>query len=150
MSVQEYLEKHKLSMRIEDAVNAAVRAKSPDPVIFIVWSSILSPSLSFSSSVLGFARLWLLSLWMCNLMGFDDRGSKWGMIRVLWGYGDFKSLWSFCDSHVTGNCWDVRWVYKSVWTALNFFVLLWLALVEFNPWFVYYTHKCRLVYSSGN
>jgi len=35
MSVQEYLEKHKLSMRIEDAVNAAVRAKSPDPVIFI-------------------------------------------------------------------------------------------------------------------
>ncbi len=36
MSVQEYLEKHKLSMRIEDAVNAAVRAKSPDPVIFIV------------------------------------------------------------------------------------------------------------------
>jgi hypothetical protein len=36
MSVQEYLEKHKLSSRIEDAVNAAVRAKSPDPVIFIV------------------------------------------------------------------------------------------------------------------
>ncbi|XP_024392740.1 uncharacterized protein [Physcomitrium patens] len=35
MSVQEYLEKHKLSSRIEDAVNAAVRAKSPDPVIFI-------------------------------------------------------------------------------------------------------------------
>jgi enolase len=35
MSVQEYLEKHKLSMRIEDAVNAAVRAKSTDPVIFI-------------------------------------------------------------------------------------------------------------------
>jgi enolase len=35
MSVQEYLEKHKLSSRIEDAVNAAVRAKSADPVIFI-------------------------------------------------------------------------------------------------------------------
>ncbi|CAM6069983.1 unnamed protein product [Sphagnum tenellum] len=35
MSVQDYLEKHKLSMRIEDAVNAAVRAKSSDPVIFI-------------------------------------------------------------------------------------------------------------------
>jgi enolase len=35
MSVQDYLEKHRLSMRIEDAVNAAVRAKSSDPVIFI-------------------------------------------------------------------------------------------------------------------
>lgn len=35
MSVQEYLEKHKLSQRIEDAVNAAVRAKAPDPLIFI-------------------------------------------------------------------------------------------------------------------
>uniref|UniRef100_A0A0C9QQG5 phosphopyruvate hydratase n=1 Tax=Wollemia nobilis TaxID=56998 RepID=A0A0C9QQG5_9CONI len=35
MSVQEYLEKHKLSRKIEDAVNAAVRAKAPDPVLFI-------------------------------------------------------------------------------------------------------------------
>ncbi|KAJ7570155.1 hypothetical protein O6H91_01G108400 [Diphasiastrum complanatum] len=35
MSVQEYLEKHKLSQRIEDAVNAAVRAKTPDPVLYI-------------------------------------------------------------------------------------------------------------------
>ncbi|CAN6442954.1 unnamed protein product [Victoria cruziana] len=35
MSVQEYLEKHRLSRKIEDAVNAAVRAKTPDPVLFI-------------------------------------------------------------------------------------------------------------------
>ncbi|GLU11498.1 hypothetical protein SLE2022_282390 [Rubroshorea leprosula] len=35
MSVQEYLDKHVLSRRIEDAVNAAVRAKTPDPVLFI-------------------------------------------------------------------------------------------------------------------
>ncbi|ERN09640.1 hypothetical protein AMTR_s00029p00197890 [Amborella trichopoda] len=35
MSVQEYLDKHKLSRKIEDAVNAAVRAKSSDPVLFI-------------------------------------------------------------------------------------------------------------------
>ncbi|KAH9329876.1 hypothetical protein KI387_001984, partial [Taxus chinensis] len=35
MSVQEYLEKHKLSRRIEDAVNAAVRAKAPHPLIYI-------------------------------------------------------------------------------------------------------------------
>ncbi|CAN0854664.1 Cytosolic enolase 3 [Linum grandiflorum] len=35
MSVQEYLEKHMLSRKIEDAVNAAVRAKAPDPVLFI-------------------------------------------------------------------------------------------------------------------
>ena len=38
MSVQEYLDKHMLSRRIEDAVNAAVRAKAPDPVLFIVRS----------------------------------------------------------------------------------------------------------------
>lgn len=36
MSVQEYLDKHMLSRKIEDAVNAAVRAKTADPVLFIV------------------------------------------------------------------------------------------------------------------
>ncbi|KAL1347514.1 hypothetical protein HN51_023584 [Arachis hypogaea] len=35
MSVQEYLDKHMLSRKLEDAVNAAVRAKTPDPVLFI-------------------------------------------------------------------------------------------------------------------
>lgn len=35
MSVQEYLDEHALSRKIEDAVNAAVRAKTPDPVLFI-------------------------------------------------------------------------------------------------------------------
>lgn len=35
MSVQEFLDKHLLSRRIEDAVNAAVRAKTSDPVLFI-------------------------------------------------------------------------------------------------------------------
>eukprot|EP00252_Welwitschia_mirabilis_P023965 TRINITY_DN6929_c0_g3_i1.p1 TRINITY_DN6929_c0_g3~~TRINITY_DN6929_c0_g3_i1.p1 ORF type:complete len:476 (-),score=139.70 TRINITY_DN6929_c0_g3_i1:373-1800(-) len=35
MSVQEYLDKHKISRKIEDAVNAAVRAKAPDPVLYI-------------------------------------------------------------------------------------------------------------------
>ncbi|KAJ4891263.1 Cytosolic enolase 3 [Raphanus sativus] len=35
MSVQEYLDKHTLSRKIEDAVNAAVRAKTSDPVLFI-------------------------------------------------------------------------------------------------------------------
>ncbi|KAM7260139.1 hypothetical protein ACFE04_015880 [Oxalis oulophora] len=35
MSVQEYLEKHLLSRKIEEAVNAAVRAKTPDPLLFI-------------------------------------------------------------------------------------------------------------------
>lgn len=38
MSVQEYLDSHMLSRKIEDAVNAAVRAKTPDPVLFIVIS----------------------------------------------------------------------------------------------------------------
>ena len=36
MSVQDYLDKHMLSRKIEDAVNAAVRAKTSDPVLFIV------------------------------------------------------------------------------------------------------------------
>lgn len=36
MSVQEYLDKHLLARKIEDAVNAAVRAKASDPVLFIV------------------------------------------------------------------------------------------------------------------
>ena len=36
MSVQQYLEKHMLSRKIEDAVNAAVRDKTLDPVIFNV------------------------------------------------------------------------------------------------------------------
>lgn len=40
MSVQQYLEKHMLSRKIEDAVNAAVRAKTSDPVIFIVIPSL--------------------------------------------------------------------------------------------------------------
>ncbi|GAU43679.1 hypothetical protein TSUD_254080 [Trifolium subterraneum] len=35
MSVQEYLDKHTLSRKLEDAVNAAVRAKTTDPVLFI-------------------------------------------------------------------------------------------------------------------
>ncbi|CAA6675517.1 unnamed protein product [Spirodela intermedia] len=35
MSVQEYLDKHMLSRKIEDAVNAAVRSKAPDPVLYI-------------------------------------------------------------------------------------------------------------------
>ncbi|KAL9257057.1 Cytosolic enolase 3-like protein [Drosera capensis] len=35
MLVQDYLDKHMLARRIEDAVNAAVRAKTPDPLLFI-------------------------------------------------------------------------------------------------------------------
>ncbi|XP_039136878.1 cytosolic enolase 3-like isoform X1 [Dioscorea cayenensis subsp. rotundata] len=35
MSVQEYLDKHLLSRKIEDAVNAAVRAKASDPILFM-------------------------------------------------------------------------------------------------------------------
>ena len=38
MTVQEYMDRHKLAMRIEEAVNAAVRAKTDDPVLYIVSS----------------------------------------------------------------------------------------------------------------
>jgi len=43
MSVQEYLDKHMLARKIEDAVNAAVRAKTNDPVLFIVIFVLFSP-----------------------------------------------------------------------------------------------------------
>jgi enolase len=36
MSVQEYLGKHLLSRKSEEALNTAVRAKAPDPALFIV------------------------------------------------------------------------------------------------------------------
>ena len=39
MSVQEYLDKHRLSQRIEESVNAAVRAKADDLVLFVVTTS---------------------------------------------------------------------------------------------------------------
>lgn len=35
MSVQEYLDRHKVSQRIEESVNAAVRAKAEDPIVYI-------------------------------------------------------------------------------------------------------------------
>lgn len=49
MSVKEYLDKHMLSRKIEEAINAAVRAKALDPVLFIVRS--LSIIISFCSVI---------------------------------------------------------------------------------------------------
>lgn len=43
MSVQEYLDKYTLSRKLEDAVNAAVRAKTTDPVLFIVRIALFLP-----------------------------------------------------------------------------------------------------------
>jgi len=36
MSVQEYLEKHDLSKKVEEALNAAVKAKADEPLAFVV------------------------------------------------------------------------------------------------------------------
>ena len=36
MSVQEYLEKHDLSKRVEEALTAAVKAKAEAPLAFVV------------------------------------------------------------------------------------------------------------------
>lgn len=36
LTVQEYLDKHQLSLRIEEAVNAAVRARAEEPVSYLV------------------------------------------------------------------------------------------------------------------
>ncbi|KAA0031785.1 cytosolic enolase 3 [Cucumis melo var. makuwa] len=51
MSVQEYLDKYMLSRKIEEAVNAAVRAKTPDPVLFIVISPFPSLCVVFLGNV---------------------------------------------------------------------------------------------------
>jgi len=60
MSVQEYLDKYMLSRKLEDAVNAAVRAKTSDPVLFIVIS--LSITLYRESSRFDFV-FWI---WIFN------------------------------------------------------------------------------------
>jgi len=36
MSVQEYIEKHDLTKKIEEALNAAVKAKADEPLAFVV------------------------------------------------------------------------------------------------------------------
>ena len=36
MSIQEYIEEHALGKRIEDTINAAVKAKATEPVSFMV------------------------------------------------------------------------------------------------------------------
>jgi hypothetical protein len=80
MSVQEYLEKHRLSMRIEDAVNAAVRAKSTDPVIFIV-HALFSPSCCFVSRGFSLPFFRKLSRSMPAESKGERSGSTAGQIR---------------------------------------------------------------------
>lgn len=36
MSVQEYIDKHELTKRVEDAINATVKAKPDEPLSFLV------------------------------------------------------------------------------------------------------------------
>jgi enolase len=36
MSIQEYIETHNLSKRVEETINAAVKAKAPEPFSFMV------------------------------------------------------------------------------------------------------------------
>jgi hypothetical protein len=36
MSIQEYIEEHALGKRVEDTINAAVKAKSTEPISFMV------------------------------------------------------------------------------------------------------------------
>ncbi|CAL6341383.1 unnamed protein product [Bathycoccus prasinos] len=35
MSIQEYIETHNLSKRVEETINAAVKAKAPEPISFM-------------------------------------------------------------------------------------------------------------------
>jgi enolase len=56
-SVQEYLEKHQLQKKVEDALNAAVKAKPDEPMAFLVrGSSLLSPVDSLSDMSPGCAQ----------------------------------------------------------------------------------------------
>ena len=36
MSIQEYIEQHNLSKKVEEVINAAVKAKAPEPISFMV------------------------------------------------------------------------------------------------------------------
>jgi hypothetical protein len=36
MSIQEYIEEHGLGKKVEDVINAAVKAKAPEPIAFMV------------------------------------------------------------------------------------------------------------------
>jgi len=38
MSIQEYIEEHGLGKKVEDVINAAVKAKAPQPIAFMVRS----------------------------------------------------------------------------------------------------------------
>lgn len=66
MSVQEYLDKYMLSRKIEEAVNAAVRAKTPDPVLFIV----ISPSISL---FLVLRKCWWKFNWTVFFFFFNEQ-----------------------------------------------------------------------------
>ena len=64
MSVQEYLDKYMLSRKIEDAVNAAVRAKSNDPVLFIVsFFNSISPLILLNLKIHSFSLIFLWFYW---------------------------------------------------------------------------------------
>jgi len=47
MSIQEYIEEHALGKKVEDVINAAVKAKAPEPISFMV-SADLSGSQGFA------------------------------------------------------------------------------------------------------
>jgi hypothetical protein len=42
MSIQEYIETHNLSKRVEETINAAVKAKAPEPISFMVCKNCFS------------------------------------------------------------------------------------------------------------
>ena len=44
MSVQEYIDKHDLSKKVEEVINACVKAKPEEPISFMVHSRITSSS----------------------------------------------------------------------------------------------------------
>ncbi|KAK8938873.1 Cytosolic enolase 3 [Platanthera zijinensis] len=61
MSVQEYLDKHMLARKIEDAVNAAVRAKTTDPMLFI--SNHMTKAVPSAITKIKQDRFWIVEVY---------------------------------------------------------------------------------------
>lgn len=91
MSVQEYLDKHMLSRKIEDAVNAAVRSKTPDPVLFIVMFLFDPPFCLFpekTNKILPWNQDFLISC--IKLIQFEScEVSPFPVCLILWSWFEY-------------------------------------------------------------
>jgi hypothetical protein len=50
MSIQEYIEEHALSKKVEDVINAAVKVKAAEPISFMVRAELPKATISGGSA----------------------------------------------------------------------------------------------------